>query len=253
MPLPPNACTPARPEPRVTSGRFVRRTTVSAMSRPLDPPVRGGLDSGAGGKSAPVPTPPAEPVFDLPWSYEDDRVVLLVRDPWTLFTYWDFHPDTIKRAREALGESASPSLRLLNVSGSEPRVVAQLGVDLGWRAYYFTELEPNGDYRVEMVFLDDEGQEALVGRRSNVATLPADRPSAWVEDRFASIPIDVPLPEASVFAQGRVTTGAAPGRMHARAWSLSGGESMTGQGAGSSSSWQLGFGGRGWSASLVRK
>lgn len=95
--------------------------------------------------------------------------------------------------------------------------------------------------------------ESLIERRSNVATLPADRPSAWVEDRFASIPIDVPLPEASVFAQGRVTTGAAPGRMHARAWSLSGGESMTGQGAGSSSSWQLGFGGRGWSASLVRK
>lgn len=252
MPLPPDESLPAPDEPEVTSGRFVRRPATSAMSGHEAPPVRGGLDSGAGGKSAPLPTPPPEPVFDLPWSYEDDRVVLMVRDPWTLFTYWDFHPDTISRARAGLGASARPSLRLLNVSGSEPRVAAQLEVDLGWRAYYFTELEPNGDYRVEVVFLDDEGQEALVGRRSNVASLPADRPSTWVEDRFASIPIDVPLPEASVFAQGRVANGAAPGRMHARAWALSGGETMTGGGP-DSSSWQLGFGGRGWSASLVRK
>lgn len=244
------------------SGRFVRRAAVSAMSSTEDrgpvqaqaPAAGSPTGSGAGGKKPEPLISPPEPVFDLPWSYDDDRLVLLVRDPWTLYTYWDFHPDTVARARQGLAESARPMLRLLDVSRSEPSIDVQVEVDLGWRAYYFHELEPSRDYRVEVVFVDDEGAESPVGRRSNVASLPPDRPSAWVEDRFASIPIDVPLPDASVFAQGRIAaTGGATGRLHSRAWELSGGDTMTSSEASSESSVQVGFGGRGWSGSLVRK
>lgn len=197
---------------------------------------------------------PEEPIYDLPWNYDDDRVVLLVRDPWTLFVYWDFHQDTVDRASEGFDASSRMLMRVLLVSGREEHVVKECEVDLGWRSYYFYELEPKRDYRVEIVCVAADGRESLVGRRSNVASLPAAHPSPWVEDRFASIPIDVALPEASVFAQGRIATGAGgPGRMHSRAWELSGGEQMTAHEASSESSVQNGHGGRGWSGSFVRQ
>ena len=48
------------------------------------------------GRKFEVPlAPPKVPIADLPWSYDDDRVVLLARDPRTLFAYWDMHPDTV--------------------------------------------------------------------------------------------------------------------------------------------------------------
>lgn len=209
--------------------------------------------SGAGLKASLESERSNPPVFDLPWSYDDDRLVLLVRDPWTLFTYWDFHPETVERATAELTGPSRMLMRVLVLSGREKHVVKELDVDLGWRSYYFYELEPNRDYRVEVVCVDADGREAPVGRRSNVASLPPARPSTWVEDRFASIPIDVSLPEASVFAQGRIAAGGGgPGRMHSRAWELSGGEQMTAHEP-SSGSVQSGQGKRGWSGSFVRQ
>lgn len=185
--------------------------------------ARGG-GSGAGRQAVVLSTPsPADPVFDLPWSYDDDRLVLLVRDPHTLFVYWDFHSDTVARAKDALRAEGRLVLRLLLLSGREPDAVRELDLDLGWRGYYFHALEPNRDYRAEVVWVGDDGVESRVGKRSNVACLPPAHPSAWVEDRFVSIPIDVALPGASVFAHGRLVSGGGPGRMHARAWELSGG------------------------------
>lgn len=219
-------------------------------------PTSLGSATGSGaGMSAPLKQDVSEePVYDLPWNYDDDRLVLLVRDPWTLFTYWDFHPDTVERASEGLGASSRMLMRVLKISGREQHVIKELEVDLGWRSYYFYQLEPNRDYRVEVVCADADGRETPVGRRSNIASLPPAQPSPWVEDRFASIPIDVTLPEASVFAQGRIAAGAGgPGRMHSRAWELSGGEQMTAHEASSESSVQSGHGGRGWSGSFVRQ
>lgn len=202
------------------------------------------------GRGGALPAGPRPHVPDLPWAYEDDRVVLLVRDPRTLFVYWDFHPDTVRRAFEGL-DAARTLLRVLMLGGSEPRTVREQDVDLGWRAFYVYELEPNRDYRIELVAHGADGREQLIGHRSNVATLPPNSPSAWVEDRFASIPLDIPLPAAGLFAAGRLSAEGAA-RLHAHAFELSGGLKATGDEASSTSTVQ-GFGGRFWSGTLVRK
>jgi len=179
--------------------------------------------------------------------------VLLVRDPRTLFTYWDCHPDTVRRARQQCPEG-EPILRVVALGGSEPRVVREVGVELELPSYYLYDLEPNRDYRVELLLRSPAGTDVLVLHASNVATLPANRPSAWIEDRFASLPLEIPLPAAALFLAGR-TLSDAERRMHTRAYELSIGQPLpaTGDVASSSQGIREGFGGRSWSGTTVRK
>lgn len=225
----------------------------SLAARGLDPP--GPVGSGAGrGLAVGPPTAPAIVIPDLPWAYEDDRLVLLVRDPRTLFAYWDFNPDTVRKSREAVPEGR-PYLRLLMLGGSETRVVKEFEIDFDSRSYYLYELEANRDYRVEILLRNAAGAERLVGRSSNVATLPSNKPSSWVEDRFATMSPDVRLPVAALFKGGRPSVDLER-RLHARAYDLSGGElatDHTGDIASSSQGIAQGFGGRSWSGTLVKK
>jgi hypothetical protein len=215
----------------------------------------GTLASGAGRNAdANELKTPVTVIPDLPWVYEDDRVVLLIRDPRTLYTYWDFNPVTVSKAQELVPDGKS-YLRVVMLSGSEPRVVREFEVALDARAYYLFDCEPNRDYRVEIVFRAPSGIERLIGRPSNQATLPNNRPSSWVEDRFAAIPLEIALPTASLFAVGRTSVDVER-RLHARSYELSGGEittEHTGDVASSSQGIVQGFGGRSWSGTLVRK
>lgn len=229
-------------------------TTISSSSQELPPldrrPMTAASPSGAGGRQALPLVAPDEPPLDLPWAYDDDRTVLLVRDPRTLYVYWDFHPDTILRALEGLHQPRTV-LRLVQLGGSEPKLVREMEIHLDSRSWYLYDCEPNRDYRVHIVALAADGAEVMVGRASNVASLPPNAPSEWIEDRFASLPLDVPLRSASIFLQGRLTGG--DRRMHRHAFELSGGGPIPGDEATSSRGLVQGFGGRSWSGTLVRK
>ena len=213
------------------------------------------LVSGSGRQGEPEPPQaPAIVIPDLPWAYEDDRLVLLVRDPKTLYAYWDFHPETVRRAFDSV-PGGRALLRVLMLGGSEPQVVRELEVDLGFRAYYVYDCEPNRDYRVELIARGVDNAEVVIGRASNVATLPPNRPSTWVEDRFASLSLDTSIPPPSLFSSGRVVVDPEK-RAHHRSFELSGGEFMDEIEPGDLSSMApgvKGFGGRSWSGTLVKK
>lgn len=242
------------------AGRIVMSSPGPAGMKSSEPasgerePRKLPTESGAGRRSVPQPEAPRVYIADLPWAYEDDRVVLLVRDPKTLYTYWDFHPDTVQAAVAGLRE-AKALLRVWQLGGSEPHVTSEFEIDLGGRAYYVYDCEPNRDYRIELLFRGADGAERRIGRQSNVATLPPNHPSAWVEDRFVSIPLEVPLSAASVFITGKRPASEGEKRMHARAYELSGGEAVFDEAEHPSSStrYAKGFGGRFWSGTLVRK
>lgn len=209
------------------------------------------VTSGAG-PAQPVPLePPRVPIADLPWAYDDDRLVLLVRDPRTLYAYWDFHPKTVDAARSGWPQSWA-KLRLLGLGRAEPQVLRELDVDLAWKSYYLYDLEPNRDYRVELVMRGPAGEERLVGHSSNVASLPPSQPSAWVDDRFVRVGLETPLPLVGPSGE-RDHEGER--RLHQRAYELSGGEGAvtTADEASSSRTTAQGFGGRAWSGTLVRQ
>lgn len=213
--------------------------------------VRDGLPSGIGREAQAPLVEPKVPIADLPWAYEDDRVVLLARDPRTLFGYWDFHPDTVRRAADGLIEPRA-LLRLWRLGGAEPAVVREFEVSLEGRSYYLFDNEPNTDYRIELIFRGAGGDERLLGRHSNIATLPPNKPSAWVEDRFATVSLEGPLTPPIPHDPSRQSEGER--RLHGRAYELSGGEETpVGDEASSSRGIAQGFGGRSWSGTLVRK
>jgi len=125
---------------------------------------------------APEPGPPP-----LPAAYHDDAFVLFARDPFTLWTYWDFAPETVRRAMEGL---TNPRTRLRIYQGEHR--VRDLDFALESGSYYVSDLSPGERYEAEIVFVGDEG-ERQVGR-SNPVVLPNFGPSPWIDDRFATIP-----------------------------------------------------------------
>jgi hypothetical protein len=199
--------------------------------------------SGAGRATELPLEAPRIPIADLPWSYDDDRVVLLARDPQTLFVYWDIHPDTLAAATR---DWSAPRvlLQLWAVGGTET-LLRDLDVDLGWRGYYLYDCAPEQAYRVELLVRGPAGESRRLGASSRVVRTAASGPSAWIDDRFASVGPDAPLP-----ADGIEGAREALERLHERAHDLSSeGSSVTGETTSSRRTVQ-GFGGRAWSGTI---
>jgi hypothetical protein len=133
--------------------------------------------------SAPAPSPPS-----LPAAYHDDAFTAMARDPFTLWLYWDFSPETVHRAMEGLTD---PRTKLRIYQGAHR--VRDIDFALESGSYYVNDLSPGESYQAEIVFLGNEGERRV--RLSNPVTLPGFGPSPWVDDRFATLPWDVRLPK----------------------------------------------------------
>ncbi len=143
---------------------------------------------------AEVPVPADdEGLGELPWSYGEDVLVGLARDPRTLFFYWDHAPATRKAAFEWLDRPrAQLRVSVMGADGEWQALrVAELALES--RGWYFHDLEPGRTYRGEIFAVSRDGRERPVGGPSNEVTLPPSGPSPLVDDRFALIPWDLPL------------------------------------------------------------
>src|SRR3954468_11386756 len=73
-----------------------------------------------------------EGLRELPWGYGDGRLVALVRDPVTLFVYWDFSPQQIAQGFAGRGASR-PVLKVLD---ARAELVRATEVRLDARGWY---------------------------------------------------------------------------------------------------------------------
>jgi hypothetical protein len=134
-----------------------------------------------------------EGLGDLPWSYQDDALVALARDPRTLFLYWDHARRTLEEAFDGLGEATAQLwLFALGEGGGWERLRA-FDFALESRSHYLHDLEPGRTYRAEIHLVDQGGRTRLLAGASNEVRLPNLGPSPVVDDRFARIPWDLPL------------------------------------------------------------
>lgn len=105
-----------------------------------------------------------------------DRIVVMVRDPYWLHTFWEIRPQSVERARSALGQAwhtARPVLRLMRVmddgsSASEREIAIHGGVS-NW---YIDVANPPSSYRVEIGYAAS-GVDFYCLSRSNCVTTPA--------------------------------------------------------------------------------
>src|SRR4051812_9431757 len=80
-----------------------------------------------------------EGLGELPPGYGDARLVSLVRDPQTLFVYWDFSPQQIESAFANLGP-ARAVIKLWNSRGGGGELVRETEVQLEARGWYLRDL-----------------------------------------------------------------------------------------------------------------
>ncbi|AFE06173.1 hypothetical protein COCOR_05065 [Corallococcus coralloides DSM 2259] len=119
----------------------------------------------------------------LPLDYQDDAMVLLARDPHTLFVFWDFSDASRNRA---LDELPAPRAVLKVFDGEG--VSREVDFALESRSFYLQGMTPGRTYRVEAHFVGSDGRSRRIGHSSNRATLPPAGPSADTSIRFLRMP-----------------------------------------------------------------
>src|SRR4051812_8813086 len=125
-----------------------------------------------------------EELGELPWSYGDGRLVCLVRDPSTVYVYWDLSQQQIEQAFGGLG-SARASLRIFNAGRGD--MIRTVEVHLEARGWYVRELPSAMELRVELWAEGEKGARLL--RAARPVRLPPAQPSDILEEFYATLPL----------------------------------------------------------------
>jgi Domain of unknown function (DUF4912) len=185
---------PATPKPAVSppkNGREAGRTQDQHPGEPMHPGVPLAppgivpesdvrVHAPAAAKPPPEHGQVNEGLGELPWAYGDARLVGLVRDPTTLFVYWDFSPQQIEQAFVGLG-AARAVLRLWNARNGSAggEMLRETEVHLDARGWYLRELPPNSEVRAELWAVGERGSRLM--RAGRPIRLPPAQPSDQLE------------------------------------------------------------------------
>lgn len=126
------------------------------------------------------PTETASPSLPpLPSGYNDNRLVLLARDPYWLYAYWDFSAEQIGKVLTELGTAeAHPILRIFDVTYLDfngTNAWHHTDIDLAPFAtsWYIPVSRADASYCAEVGYLTADGRFAALGQ-SNVVATPRD-------------------------------------------------------------------------------
>lgn len=94
----------------------------------------------------------------------EDRLILLVRDPYWLHAYWELNTKTIERAKVAMGHfwyTASPVIRLFrletdHVAQPKRQLVRDVTIHGGVNNWYLDVTDPPSGFQAELGFLSRE-------------------------------------------------------------------------------------------------
>src|SRR5438093_4195287 len=146
--------------------------------------------------------PPREPAAgyadresgELPRAYGSDRIVLLPRDPWWVFSYWEITPATRVHALRALAAEAEGARELLRVydvtfitfTGDNAWQSFDVGLPPGADHWYLNVGRPAASFCVE-IGLATPGGRFLPLARSNVVTTSRATPSPDATVRWVDV------------------------------------------------------------------
>jgi len=131
---------------------------------------------------------------ELPRAYGCDRIVLLPRDPWWVFTYWEITPATRVHALRALAAEAEGARELLRVydvtfitfTGDNAWQSFDVGLPPGADHWYLNVGRPAASFCVE-IGLATPGGRFLPLARSNVVTTSRATPSPDATVRWVDV------------------------------------------------------------------
>ncbi len=133
-----------------------------------------------------------EETFTIPTAYGDHRIVLMVKDPWWLYAYWEIQPSHERQVRSQLApedmSGLSSVLRVYDVTGREfPTQAANARFDIslsGLATNWYIHVDaPDRSFVVELGLLTKHGRFLLLAR-SNRVTTPRYGPSDVVDEEW---------------------------------------------------------------------
>ncbi len=143
------------------------------------------------------PRPSREMPQELPWGYGRDKIVLLVRDPWWLYSYWEVANETWERLKRDLHDKffgAKVVLRVYDVSsinfnGHNAHRHFDVEISYGANSWYLDTGGPGRSWCVDLGLRLANG-EFITIVRSNVVTTPLEGPS-WMTDEEWMVPDEI--------------------------------------------------------------
>jgi hypothetical protein len=119
-----------------------------------------------------------------------DRLVVMVRDPYWLHAYWELAQRSIDRAQAAMGQrwhGARPVLRLYRTHGDAAALHERdIPIHGGVSNWYVDVQDPPADYRLEIGYLADDGNFYCLARSNEVKTPPAGTSDA-VDENWTAV------------------------------------------------------------------
>src|SRR5579859_2472954 len=143
---------------------------------------------------------------DLPWSYGENRITAMVRDPDSAFLYWEITDEGIARARSRLGPHGDGgwcNLRVYDASGRDfdgtnANDYFDIRVDRSDREYFLMIRRPGSSMHVEIGMKTIEGYFHPIAR-SGRADFPRNTPSPNTNLEWMTVTADGAPPAAAPY------------------------------------------------------
>ena len=120
---------------------------------------------------------------ELPFSYGETKFVLLVRDPYWAFSYWDFSGETWNWVQQKLSED--PSLKpMIRVHDLDAKSCYSLLISLEARNWYLHLGKPDHRYVAELGLGNGRSRFYLIARSNEVRT-PRDSPAEVIDPEWS--------------------------------------------------------------------
>jgi hypothetical protein len=138
-------------------------------------------------------SPELDEGFEYPRSYGENTIVLMVRDPYWLFTYWELAPDLRDDLAARLGEDVLSRsrlvLRVYDVTGTDPDHAPHfydIDVAPGARNWYINVMRVEREYCVDLGLITPDGSFIVIAR-SNRVSLPPVGPSDVIDEEWVTL------------------------------------------------------------------
>ena len=123
--------------------------------------------------------------FDFPHAYGDNKIVLIVRDPHWIYSYWEIRESKYEEVKNILGGDFNRAKEILRVHDAtrQPWKSFDITVSYGARNWYINVPEANRTYIVDIGFLA-HGGKFIAMARSNAVTTPRDGMSDVIDEEW---------------------------------------------------------------------
>ncbi len=125
---------------------------------------------------------------ELPQAYGEDKIVIMMRDPFVAYAYWEATPARIERERSWFGWDSKLCVRIYDVTGVQfdgRNAIGYFDQEIFDRTgnWYFDLGRPSHSFCADLGLLAPEGR-FLTLARSNYITMPLDTASEVIDEEW---------------------------------------------------------------------